>query len=436
MTAILLTLVLVPALLLMLAPAVKQYLGDVSLAYMTRTGMLLWDAPPEATIEAVQKELKRIGDDIKTQGEKALAEAKKAGDLSAETKTKVDELLVKQGELQARLQEAEQKLDKQTAGGSDEAEETVGQQFIKSEQFKEYLAKGDPRNSSVSFPIKAITSLPASAGDGVAPDRLPGIVSLAQRRLTVRDLITPGRTESNAIQYLKETGFTNSAAPQAEGVKKAESDITFDLVNANVITLAHFVKASKQILDDFAQLQSYIDGRLRYGLALVEENQLLKGSGVGNNLNGIYTQATAYAAPIVVADPTRIDVLRLALLQAELAEFPATGIVLHPSDWAAIELTKDDNGAYIFANPQSLAAPGLWGRPVVATQAMTVDTFLVGAFQVGAQVFDREQANVVIATQNEDDFVKNMITIRAEERLALAVYRPEAFVKGDITPAP
>jgi HK97 family phage major capsid protein len=174
---------------------------------------------------------------------------------------------------------------------------------------------------------------------------------------------------------------------------------------------------------------------LYYGLKLVEDTQLLGGSGVGNNLNGIYTQATAYAAPIVIATPTRIDVLRLALLQAELAEFPSTGIVLHPSDWAAIELTKDTTGAYVFANPQSLAAPGLWGRPVVTTQAMTVDTFLVGAFQLGAQLFDREQANIVIATQNEDDFVKNMITIRAEERLALAVYRPEAFVKGDITPA-
>lgn len=435
MTAILLAIVLIPALLMALAPTAKQYLGDVALSYMTRSGLLLWDVPPEATIEVVQKELKRIGDDIKTQGEKALAEAKKAGELSAETKGKVDELLVKQGELQARLQEAEQKLDKQSGGTKGEDEETVGQRFAKSDEFKEYLAKGDPRNSSVSFPVKAITSLPASAGDGVAPDRLSGIVGIPERRLTVRDLITPGRTSSNAIQYLKETGFTNNAAPQAEGVKKGESDITFDLVNSSVVTLAHFIKASKQILDDFAQLESYIDGRLRYGLALVEESQLLKGSGSGNNLNGIYTQAYAYAAPIAIPSATRIDVLRLALLQAELAEFPSTGIVLHPSDWAAIELLKDSTGAYIFANPQSLATPALWGRPVVSTQAMTVDTFLVGAFKLGAQVFDREQANVVIATQNEDDFVKNMITIRGEERLALAVYRPEAFVKGDITPA-
>jgi HK97 family phage major capsid protein len=182
-------------------------------------------------------------------------------------------------------------------------------------------------------------------------------------------------------------------------------------------------------------LQSNIDYRLRYGLALVEEAQLLKGSGVGNNLNGIYTQATVFAAPIVVPAPTKIDTIRLMLLQAELALYPATGIVLHPADWAAIELTKDTTGGYIFANPQSLATPALWGRPVVATMSMTVDTALVGAFKLGAQVFDREDANVVVSTENQDDFIKNMVTIRAEERLGLAVYRPEAFIKNTNLPS-
>ncbi|KAB2902131.1 MAG: phage major capsid protein [Burkholderiaceae bacterium] len=385
--------------------------------------------------EAITRELKRIGDDVKQIGEKALAEAKRAGDLSVETKGKVDELLVKQGELQARLQEAEQKLDRR-GGDIDEGAKSIGAQFIESDSFKAWHAAGGMKTSrdAHAFRVKAITSDPASAGDGIAPNRLPGVQTLPQRRMTVRNLITPGRTESPVIQYLQETGFVNNAATVAENVKKPESSITYDLKNANVVTIAHFIKATKQILDDFAQLQSQIDGRLRYGLELAEEGQLLNGSGVGNNLLGIRTGATAYLAPIVVAGATRIDILRLALLQAELAEYPSTGIVLHPSDWAAIELLKDSTGAYIFANPQSLAQPGLWGRPVVPTPAQAQDEFLVGAFQLGAQVFDREEANVVIATQNEDDFVKNMITIRGEERLAMALYRPEAFVKGDLTP--
>lgn len=397
-------------------------------------GLSLMGFAGEVDIENVTKELKKIGDQVKEQGEKALNEAKKAGDMTVETKAKVDELLVKQGELQARLQEAEQKLDRRASGGDDAEYKSLGRSFVESDAFKEFKAAGGAvhARAAMSFPVKAITSV--SAGVGVVADRLPGIVAPPDRRMTVRDLITPGRTESNAIQYLRETGFTNNAAPTAENTRKPESTITFALTNGNVVTIPHFIKATKQILDDFAQLESYIDGRLRYGLAFAEELQILKGSGVGNNLSGIYTLATPYAAPIVVASPTRIDVLRLALLQSELAEYPSTGIVLHPSDWAAIELLKDTTGSYIFANPQALAQPALWGRPVVSTQAQTVDTFLVGAFKLGAQVFDREQANVVIATQNEDDFVNNMITIRGEERLALAVYRPEAFVKGDITP--
>lgn len=391
----------------------------------------------EVDPEVITRELKRIGDEVKSVGDQALKEAKKAGELSAETKGKVDELLVKQGELQARLQEAEQKADRR--GGQDDGEaKSVGAQFIESEGYKAWHAGGGMKTSrdAHAFQLKAITSAGASAGAGIEPDRLAGVQVPPMRRMTVRELITPGSTDSNVIQYLQETGFTNAAATVAETVKKPESTILYEMKNANVVTIAHFIKATKQILDDFKQLQSQIDGRLRYGLELAEEAQLLNGSGVGNNILGLRTAATAYAAPIAIAGATRIDILRLALLQAELADYPSTGIVLHPADWAAIELLKDSTGAYIFANPQSLAQPGLWGRPVVSTPAMTLDEFLVGAFQMGAQVFDREQANVVVATQNEDDFVKNMITIRGEERLAMALYRPEAFVKGDLTPAP
>lgn len=388
----------------------------------------------ENTEVQIKQELAKISDLVKEQGEKALSEAKKSGDMAQETKGKVDELLVKQGELQARLQEAEQKLDRRGGTSEPAQAKSVGAQVIESEQLKKF-AENRAAKSSVTMQVKAITSAANSAGDGVAPDRLAGVQTLAQRRLTVRDLISPGRTASNLVQFLQETGFTNNAAATGENTRKPESSIAYDLKQAAVVKIPHFIKASTEILADFPQLQSLIDVKLRYGLKLVEEAQLLKGSGVGNNLNGIYTQATAYSAPIALSGATRIDVLRLALLQAELAEYPSTGIVLHPTDWAAIELLKDDTGAYIFANPQSLAQPALWGRPVVATQAMTLDTFLVGAFQLGAQVFDREQDQVTIATENEDDFVNNLVTILAEERLALAVYRPEAFIKGDITPA-
>lgn len=396
-------------------------------------------APNEFTLDDVKAELKKWSDNIKEVGEKALAQADKNGKVAEGLKNQIDEMLPQWSAANARLLELEQKAARR--GTEEHARgQTIGEQVAQSEEFKEWRASGGMRspNSGFLFTIKAaITSTLSSDTTtvGVRPDEQPLLPGL-QRRLHVRDLLTPGTTDSNSVSYVKETGYTNNAATVSEGDKKPESTLTYDWVQSPVVTVAHYIKASKQILDDFKGLQSQIDGRMREGLKLKEEDQLLKGSGVGNNLNGVYTQATAFSAPIVLPGaPSKIDIIRLMILQAELADLPSTGIVLHPSDWAAIELTKDANFSYIFANPQSLASPMLWGLPVVSTKAMTVDTALVGAFRMGAQIFDREEINVVIATQNEDDFVRNIITIRCEERLALAVYRPEAFIKNTNLPA-
>jgi HK97 family phage major capsid protein len=387
-------------------------------------------------------ELKEAADLVKKQAETAETEMKNLGKLTGETKEAADKALIKHNELSARLDEIEQKMVR----GNDKPErkKTLGQQVIDDESVKALMASTTKRGRA-TVNVKAIissltTDADGSAGDLLVPQRVDGIITPAVRRMTVRDLLTPGRTSMNAIQYVKETGFTNSAATVSEtsGAAKPQSEIKFDLVNSAVTTIAHYVKATKQILDDAPQLQSYIDGRLRYGLMYVEEAQLLMGGGTGTDLNGIYTQATAYSAPIVPTEAgslTKIDVIRLALLQAYLAEYPATGIVMHPSDWADIELTKTSEGQYLFTNPQNGNEPRLWRLPVVDTQAMTIDKFLVGAFKLGAQIFDREDANVEISTEDQDNFIKNLVTIRAEERLALAVYRPESFVKGDFSDA-
>lgn len=401
------------------------------------------DAGSEDEAEKIKKEIKSALDSVKTElkedAKKALDEVKKSGGLSQETKTKVDQLLTSEAELKARLEELEQKYARRTAD-NDNAPKSIGEKFIESDEFKKFQGEKGKRKMHLEF--KAVTNITSAttgtgaAGDLVRPDRLNVMVATPDRRMTVRDLITPGRTNSNLVEYVKETGFQNSAAVVAEGAAKPQTDIAFDLVTTPVVTIAHWVKASNQIIADAPMLASYIDGRLTYGLQYVEEQQLLNGSGSGGNINGIYTQATAYSEPAggnpTGNTPTPIDIIRLALLQAELAEYPATGIVLNPTQWCAIELQKDDNGRYIIGNPQAEGQARLWGRPVVTTQAMANDKFLVGAFKLGAQVFDREEANVQISTEDGDNFIKNMVTIRAEERLALAVYRPEAFIKGDL----
>jgi HK97 family phage major capsid protein len=391
----------------------------------------------ENELKTLALDLKKAADEVKKSAETTQAEVKNLGTVTAETKKVADEAMIKHNEIAARLTEIEQKL---VRAGTDkkEARKSSGQIVTDHDDFKAFVKSGGKGRISVA--VKAIissltTDADGSAGDLIVPDR-QGLINPVVRRMTIRDLLTPGRTNSNAIQYVKETGFTNSAATVTEtaGTAKAQSEIKFDIENDAVTTIAHWVLATKQILDDVPMLQSYIDGRLRYGLMYVEENQLLNGGGTGTDLNGIYTQATAYAAPIVptaAGDLTKIDVIRLAMLQAFLAELPPTGTVMHPSDWADIELTKTSDGAYLFANPQGSVTPRLWGLPVVETQAMTIDKFLTGAFQLGAQIFDREDANVEISTEDSDNFRKNLVTIRAEERIGLAVYRPEAFIKGD-----
>ncbi len=372
--------------------------------------------------------------------EEALTEAKKNGKLSAETKDTVDKMAselnaLKEAEktLKAALGELEQHVAQMPLANAKQVVESVGQQVISAEALKTFAASV-AASQRISIPVKAALLTANVPGNIVAPDRLPGIDTAPKQRLFIRDLIAPGTTASNTIYWVQQTGFTNNAAAVAENTTKPYSNIEFAEKITPVRTIAHLFKASKQILDDFSQLQSQVDAEMRFGLKYVEEQEILFGDGTGAHLEGIIPQASAFAAAFQVENQNGIDNLRLAMLQAQLARFPASGHVLHFIDWAKIELTKDTLGRYILANPAALTGPTLWGLPVVATEATAFQgKFLTGAFSAGAQIFDREETNVVISTENADDFEKNMITIRCEERLALAVKRPEAFVYGSFT---
>ncbi|AUQ49939.1 major capsid protein [Phaeobacter inhibens] len=376
-------------------------------------------------------------DKVKEIAEDALGKAKAGEDVTRDLKEKADEALLKMNGLAEQISEFEQKLARAHDGGTPEHAKSLGERVVSSESFKAAFEKGTDFRGTAQFQAKATitsaTSDTAGAVGAAVPDtRLSGVIAPPNRRMTIRDLITPGQMDGSTLEYVRETGFNNNAAAVAEGATKPQSDIKMELVNTSAKVIAHTAKASRQILDDAAWMRSYIDGRLRYGLAFKEEYQLLSGDGTGQNLLGIVPQATAYAAPSGASASTQyLDTMRLAMLQAVLAEYPATGHVMNPIDWTNVELLKDADGRYIIGNPQGTAAPTLWGLPVVATQAMQVDKFLTGAFMLGAQVFDRWQARVEIATENEDDFVKNLVTMLCEERLALAVYRPEAFIYGD-----
>ncbi|NMZ39131.1 phage major capsid protein [Pseudomonas proteolytica] len=386
-------------------------------------------------LKAVTDLLDQRDQEIKAFAEKANKEIKEHGTILADTKTVLDGLVKDGLGLQDRLQDIEQKLARRFAANDPTDSKSVGEELSDSEDFKALQTRG---RGIARIGRKAVTNITSATtgtggvGVGIQPTRVPGIVADPERQFVIRDLIMPGRTGSNAVEFVQESGFQNMAAIQAtEGAAKAQSDISFALKTTNVVTIAHWFRASKQVLSDIPLLQSYINGRAIYGLKYKEEEQILAGNGVGGNMLGLIPQASAFNNALRKAGDTKIDTLRRAILQVRIAEYRASAIALNPVDWADIELTKDSTGSYIWVNVQEGGAQRLWKLPVVDSNAVPEGEFLVGAMNIAAQIFDREEAAVEVSTEDGDNFRTNMVTIRAEERLAMAVYREESFVHGE-----
>lgn len=390
-------------------------------------------------IQDLQAEVSVKTKEVSKVAEEAIAKLKSELGDNQNFKDYIDELVTKSNEEITSLNDAIANLKRDTAelldgGANHKGYHSAGEELVKSKDFKDMDLTGGTKklfNLQKSITVGGENSAgvlirPEFAGHIVAPDR----------QLTILDLITNLSMSGNQIYYTREKGFTNNAAVVAEGAKKPESLLTFEDVTETAKKIAHYINISQEALSDVPQIQSIIDGRLRYGLEAKLEDQILNGDGTTNSLNGIIKQASEFDPSLIgVTDATMIDSLRIAILQVLLAEYPASGHVLNPMDWAAIELAKDKEARYILANPQSTAQPTMWGLPVVQTQAITKGKFLTGAFKLGAEYFHRWGTTVMISTENEDNFIHNKATILAEQRGALAVTRPEAFVYGDLAPA-
>lgn len=399
----------------------------------------------------MQKELEQLLSDVKTSlaettgpikqiAEKALKASETGETMGAEIKQQADKLLQAQGALSEaqtkiteRLEtletsnsELSQKLLARGSGGK-QIRQTLGQAFVADDKVKSFMSAG---KGSVSVTINnAITSGTAPA----IPDQETEVVGLPKRQMRIRQLLTNSRMGSSSIKYRKQTVRTINAAARAEGDPSVESVLEWANADAIARTLSHHVNVSKESYADADFLAGEIDGDLLYGLDLKEDLQLLAGDGLGENLSGLVTNATAYVASFVPdGTPTILDTLRLAYLQATLSDYMADGVVLNPIDLAYIELLKDANNRFIFANPQEEIGPRLWGRPVVETKAIDVDKFLVGAFRAAGTIYDRSQTDVLISSEHGTNFIEGMLTIQAEKRLALAVKRPAALVYGDL----
>jgi HK97 family phage major capsid protein len=294
--------------------------------------------------------------------------------------------------------------------------------------------------NAIPMQRKILTGASMTGTPGVIqPQQVGGIVPLAQRRLFLRDLLYRGnRTTTNQIYFVREETFANAASPQAgEGALKAETVSTFTTTSLPVQTISHWLAMSRQVMDDAPALADFIKSKLLFGLRFREESQILSGDGLGNNLTGLLTSAAPFNTGLLGTSFTKLDVLRRALEQVELAdEVPSAFFMLNPADWASIELTKSTLGEYIVGAPGgSAASPALWGKPVIVSTAIAANTFLAGSSE-SAELIDRMDATVEASFEDRDNFVRNAVTLLCEERTVLCTYRPNAFVSGSLTSSP
>jgi HK97 family phage major capsid protein len=389
-------------------------------------------------VEKVSDESASLLTDVRKQLQEQADQLEASGKSAGETKELIDKIGQRINEVEARLDKPLQAVIQQ------DEYKSPGQKFIEFEGWKSFCERGW-HQGGVKFDIPSrelkttiTSSTVGSSTPGIlVPQRVPGIVKPPQRRVRVRDLIPFSTTTNNAVEYPQENTFTNAASPQsAEAASKAESALTFTISYANVQTLSHWIPATKQVLEDWGQLQAYIDVRLLDGLDDIEDNELLYGSGSSPHLNGLITQATDFAGTYNVASDTRIDKLNRAITELNANNYVPDGIVMNPVDWRIIQTIKTDagganTGEYLLGGPVGNAVPTLWGLPVAITTAMTAGGFLVGQFRGYVQGYDRMDARIDVSSEHYDYFIRNMVAIRAEKRLTIAVYAGAAFRYGD-----
>lgn len=400
----------------------------------------------------IQEQLTQLVSDQKSFILKADEELKTLGTAKTETTEAIAAIRKSLKEVQDQADAIDLKINEKRFTFGEEGD-SVGKQFVESDEFKagqanDYgalrsregrIRKAIPTLFERKTNITTTSGITAGTTGITMPMRLPGIQITAQQALRIRDLMNVRQmTSGNAFDYVQQLTRTNLASPVIETSPKAESTYAWNSVSDTVKTIAHFVNVSRQALDDVPWLQNMLNSELMYGLKVKEETEILAGDGLGQHLNGIIKQATAYSTGTYnVSGDTKLDKLRHMKLQARLAglaTFAPDGIVLNPTDMHTIELIKDEagganKGRYVIGDPKGgTGITLLWGLPVVESDSIAAGTALVGAFGTAAELIDRMAAMVEISWEHASNFTNNIATILNEERIGLAVMRPGAFI--------
>lgn len=378
-------------------------------------------------LDLIGKKIDAVSNDSKASVEAVKAEMKTLGE--------------KQLELSRELASLQQKSAQQ--GEIINADKSVGGQYVNSNAYKALkgnVAKVERAREIIS--TKAATPTTSTVATGITrntiavPTQLAGIYDEnAEMPLVMEGLIPHIPVTSSSVQYLKASAFTNGAKVVAEGTAKPESTFQFKLATANVETIAHYTKITEQLAQDAPAVQAFINAKMIYGLQLKIDEQLVNGTGAeASQLTGLLatTNSTDYSADLDALKPsikTMADFALAIKTKLETNGYAPKYLILNPIDWAGLALMKDTNGLYILGGPAAVAGKTLWGMSVVTTPSMPQGKYLMSDFALGATIFDRQEVAVEI-DREQDDFTKNLFTIRVERRLGLAVENPKAIGGG------
>lgn len=337
--------------------------------------------------------------------------------------------------------------------GGDTEVKSLADVFIESDEFGSARDRRfDVGRISGQFEGKSIHALSAGSHTMQAlgtPENV-GFTERQLRKTRIRDLFPKSTTRAPILYGVREVGWVNNARQvrqryAADGVspatggptdvfgQKPKSNITLEPVTYPVATIAHTLDAHKNILDDEPRLRTFLNTRMTDGVKYAEDYDLLHSVGSGEEITGLFNTPGVQEYAGLAQDEYSVQVRR-AITMAQLAEYDPTGIVVSPSMWEAIETEEDDMGGFRVAVSVAVGAvKQVWHLDVVSTTAMEDARFLIGAFGMGAQLHDREAVGVTMSTENRDNYERNVVTFRGEERVALEVPRPESFVIGSWT---
>lgn len=287
--------------------------------------------------------------------------------------------------------------------------------------------------------IRFLTELPSatpgpvtSAGQAVGafPTDRRGIQPFPMRPLRFLDLIPTGTTDANLIEYVQVTAIPSGATEVAELAAKPELGLTTVDATAPVRTIAGWIKIARQALEDSAGLSSLINSLLPYEVRRRVEGQILSGNGTAPNLRGILN-TTGIGAPTFVAGDNVADAVLRAMTVVILADQEPNFVALHPTSWQTLLLMREgvNSGQYLYGGPGTMATATIWGLTITPSTKIPVATPLVGDAS-GCMLFVREGVNIKISDSDQDDFIRNRVTVLAETRVAFAVIRPAAFCKA------